>query len=125
VPLAGPAGDWQVLRADDSVVAFPRRGAKVRFVFRWPLGRVEWTLTRARELHAGQGCPVVWCDPATGQLVQVLNVPVAGPRLTIRPAEDEPAGPPLVQVGARTVVAVGGGRLWLWASGEPGGSSPR
>jgi outer membrane protein assembly factor BamB len=69
-PLPG-AAVWMVRRVRNGLVCHPTAARIVQFRFPWPGGALQWEQDQA--LPSGGAFRVVWCDPATGATVQVLN----------------------------------------------------
>ena len=72
-PLPGPARIWRVFRLRDQLLVYPGPAAVPGFLFRWPLGTLQWTLSVPPGAGGRHDFPVQCCDPRTGQVVQRLN----------------------------------------------------
>jgi hypothetical protein len=108
LPLQGPAGPWQVVRAANSLLAYPAVSPTDRFGFRWLGTSLELQLTRPPHDPTRRGFPLLVCDPETGKLIQRLNL-TAGPVWTSRRSDStEQSWLPKVE----------------WRRGVEGGSTP-
>jgi tetratricopeptide (TPR) repeat protein len=123
--LSGPAADWRLLRSRDGLIVWPGNPVGRQFQFRWMVGSLQWVKGSLRESGAPR-FSVVCLDPATGTIVQRLNLVAPCPKTPLRPrwvgglellprveplATADDFGEPLRLTRSGAVVAVGG-EMW-------------
>lgn len=72
-PLPGPGRNWRTFRLCDQLLVYPGPGAAPGFLFRWPLGTLQWTMSVPQANAGRHDFPVLCCGPRSGQVVQRLN----------------------------------------------------
>ncbi len=72
-PLPEPGRNWRAFRLRDHLLVYPGPEAAPGFLFRWPLGTLQWTVFMPAAVGGRHDFPVLCCDPRTGQVVQRLN----------------------------------------------------
>jgi outer membrane protein assembly factor BamB len=103
-PLSGPRGTWRTLlvrgqarateparSSPDVLLVYPDQVPARSWGFCWLWGSLQWIVRDAPEARPGQGCPIHCCDPASGQLLQRLNLPAGLPRLVPADSRSDPA----------------------------------
>ncbi len=78
--LPGTAGDWRLVRTASTLVALPASAPRAKVYSRWPLAALELAVTAPPEERPGYGIPVLLFDPASGELLQRLNLAAPRPR---------------------------------------------
>jgi outer membrane protein assembly factor BamB len=63
------------------LLVYPGTGLGRRITFRWLTGSVQWTMAFAPEAQIATGCPLLVCDPATGDVLQKWTMAVNPVRL--------------------------------------------
>jgi outer membrane protein assembly factor BamB len=120
-PLPDTGRDWRTLLTEKYLVAYPADVRAWSVQCRSLLGTLGLTTAGPAYQRVTLGVPVLFLDPKTGQTVQRLNLPMAGPRVVTQ-APPQPGAllpqlrleglPVRLQLSRGAVVVEVAGRAW-------------
>ncbi len=139
-PLSGPKGTWRTLllhgsrqkepgqTSGDTLLVYPDQVPAQSWELCWLGGSVQWIVGGVPEARPTQGCPIHCLEPASGQLIQRLNLPACLPRMlgpnrqagleelavqpSLRVREVLVPSGLVVRLGAKGLVVALGGQVW-------------